>query len=227
MMIFRLDDNTIEFPPVQLAEEDGLLAVGGDLLIDRLLLAYSSGIFPWYAEDTPILWYAPHERFVLYPHELKVSKSMSKIIAKGEFTFTFNTCFEQVIKQCATVDRKDQVGTWIVAEMQEAYIQLHKQGYAHSIEVWQNECLVGGLYGVLIGRLFCGESMFSSVSNASKVALIHLTQTFDLELIDCQIYSEHLASMGAKLIESEIFYNLLRTQQYTAHGLQRILRYSE
>lgn len=226
-MIFRLDDNTIEFPPVQLAEEDGLLAVGGDLLIDRLLLAYSSGIFPWYAEDTPILWYAPHERFVLYPHELKVSKSMSKIMAKGEFTFTFNTCFEQVIKQCATVDRKDQFGTWIVTEMQEAYIQLHKQGYAHSIEVWQNERIVGGLYGVLIGRVFCGESMFSGVSNASKAALIHLTQTFDLELIDCQIYSEHLASMGAKLIESEIFYNLLRTQQYTAHGLQRVLRYSE
>lgn len=226
-MIFRLDDNSTEFPPTSLADEDGLLAVGGDLGIDRLLKAYSNGIFPWYSEETPILWYAPHERFVIYPEELKVSKSMSKIMTKGEFSFTLNQDFEQVINQCASVQRKDQDGTWIIDEMQKAYINLHQQGYAHSIEVWQNDTLVGGLYGVLVGAVFCGESMFSLVSNASKAALIHLCHDFDLKLIDCQIYSEHLASMGARLIDSEIFYNLLCKQQYTAYGLPRLLRYSE
>ncbi len=214
------------FPDPSLAEEDGLLAVGGDLQLKRLLNAYANGIFPWYSDDTPILWYAPHERFVLYPQEIKISKSMSKFLSKEEFAITFNEDFEQVIRNCARIERKDQDGTWIVDEMQSAYINLHKQGFAHSIEVWENETLVGGLYGVLVGRVFCGESMFSKVSNASKVALIYLCQQFDLELVDCQIHSEHLESMGAKLIDSKIFYNLLNNQEYTAHGLQKLFRHS-
>lgn len=225
-MIFRLDDTSILFPDSTLAEEDGLLAIGGDLRIERLLEAYANGIFPWYSEETPILWYAPHERFVLYPQEVKVHKSMAKIMGKGDFKITFDQAFEQVIQQCATIERKEQDGTWIVSEMQEAYIQLHQQGFAHSIEVWQQEELVGGLYGVLIGKVFCGESMFSKVSNASKAALIYLCHQFDLQLIDCQIHSEHLESMGAKEIDSQIFYKLLRNQAYTRHGLQKLLRYS-
>ena len=226
-MIFRLDEQQILFPDPSLAEEDGLLAVGGDLRPERLLTAYSIGIFPWYSEDTPILWYAPHERFVLFPKEIKVSKSMVKVMRKGDFRITFNQAFEQVIHNCAAIDRKDQDGTWIVDEMQAAYINLHNKGFVYSIEVWLNNELVGGLYGVLVGKIFCGESMFSKVSNASKAALIFLCQQFDLELVDCQIHSEHLESMGAKLIDSKIFYNLLRKQEYSAHGLQKLLRYSE
>lgn len=226
-MIFRLDDQKKIFPDPSLAEEDGLLAVGGDLRPERLLKAYSNGIFPWYSDDTPILWYAPHERFVLYPIDIKISKSMSKVMAKGDFKITYNQAFEHVIHNCAAIERMDQDGTWIVDEMQQAYINLHKQGFVHSIEVWQNEKLVGGLYGVLVGKVFCGESMFSKVSNASKLALIFLCQQFDLEVVDCQIHSEHLESMGAKLIDSKIFYNLLRNQEYTAHGLQKLLRYSK
>jgi leucyl/phenylalanyl-tRNA--protein transferase len=226
-MIFRLDEQRIIFPDPTLSEEDGLLAVGGNLSVDRLLNAYENGIFPWYSEETPILWYAPHERFVLYPQEIKVSKSMSKIMDKGSFEISFDTAFEHVIHNCASVDRKDQEGTWIVDEMQKAYINLHQKGFAHSIEVWQDGKLVGGLYGVLIGKVFCGESMFSKVSNASKAALIYLCKNFDLDLVDCQIHSDHLESMGAKLIDSKIFYNLLQNQQYNSHGLQKLLRYSD
>jgi len=225
-MIFRLDEQQIIFPDPTLSEEDGLLAVGGDLSLDRLLNAYANGIFPWYSEETPILWYAPHERFVLYPQEIKISKSMSKIMDKGSFEITFDIAFEHVIHNCASVDRKDQDGTWIVDAMQKAYINLHQKGFAHSIEVWQDGKLVGGLYGVLIGKVFCGESMFSKVSNASKAALIYLCKNFDLDLVDCQIHSDHLESMGAKLIDSKIFYNLLQNQQYNTHGLQKLLRYS-
>ncbi|MBD1429071.1 MULTISPECIES: leucyl/phenylalanyl-tRNA--protein transferase [Sphingobacterium] len=226
-MIFRLDEQQIIFPDPSLAEEDGLLAVGGDLSLDRLRNAYANGIFPWYSEETLILWYAPHERFVLYPQEIKVSKSMSKIMDKGSFEITFDIAFEHVIHNCASADRKDQDGTWIVDEMQKAYINLHQKGFAHSIEVWQDGKLVGGLYGVLIGKVFCGESMFSKVSNASKAALIYLCKNFDLDLVDCQIHSDHLESMGAKLIDSKIFYNLLQNQQYNTHGLQNLLRYSD
>lgn len=226
-MIFRLDEQHILFPDPSLAQEDGLLAVDGDLRVERLLNAYANGIFPWYSEDMPILWYAPHERFVLYPHEIKISKSMTKVLAKGDFKITFNQAFEEVIHNCAAIMRKDQDGTWIVDEMQKAYIDLHQQGFVHSVEVWQNDTLVGGLYGVLVGKVFCGESMFSKVSNASKAALVFLCQQFDLELVDCQIHSEHLESLGAKLINSKIFYNLLRKQEYTAHGLQKLLRHSE
>jgi leucyl/phenylalanyl-tRNA--protein transferase len=172
-MIFRLDDRLI-FPGPELAEEDGLLAVGGDLSTERLLLAYQSGIFPWYSDDTPILWYSPHERCVLYPDELKVSKSMKAVLRSDKFRVTVNQCFDKVIAACSSVKRDGQNGTWITDDMMQAYIQLNLKGFAHSVEVWQQDSLVGGLYGVQTGKVFCGESMFSLVSNASKVALVHL-----------------------------------------------------
>ncbi|MCA5005954.1 leucyl/phenylalanyl-tRNA--protein transferase [Sphingobacterium bovistauri] len=224
-MIFRLEDNSILFPDPRLADDDGLLAVGGDLRSERLLQAYFQGIFPWYSEDTPILWYAPKERFVLFPTEIKISKSMAKVMKSNAFNITFNRSFKNVISNCANVDRADQDGTWIVDDMQNAYNSLHQQGFAHSVEVWQNERLVGGLYGILVGKVFCGESMFSIVSNASKAALIYLIQNFDLELVDCQIHSEHLESMGARGVDSELFYTLLSNQKYTVNGLQKLFRY--
>lgn len=225
-MLFQLAITDNAFPDPSLAEEDGLLALGGDLCAERLLAAYARGIFPWYAMDTPILWYAPHERFVLDPKAIKVSKSMAKVIASPLFTLTFNTAFGDVIEQCAAVTRVDQDGTWIVADMKTAYQELHQLGFAHSIEVWQGGVLVGGLYGVLIGKVFCGESMFSHVSNASKAALIYLCRSFDLELIDCQIYSDHLASLGAKCIDAKEFYAKLTTQAYTINGLQQLFRHT-
>ena len=198
-MIFRLDDRIL-FPNPALAEEDGLLAVGGDLSVERLLLAYQNGIFPWYSDDTPILWYSPHERFVLYPGELKISKSMRQVLRSGVFRVTVNQSFEQVIAACAEVEREGQDGTWITGDMLAAYAEMHTAGYAHSIEVWQQEVLVGGLYGVQVGNVFCGESMFSRVSNASKTALIYLCNTGLYKLIDCQVHTRHLESMGARMI---------------------------
>jgi leucyl/phenylalanyl-tRNA--protein transferase len=198
-MIFRLDERIV-FPDPELAEEDGLLAVGGDLSPDRLLLAYRNGIFPWYSDDDPILWYSPHERFVLYPDELKVSKSMKQVIRSKRFRVSFDNCFPQVIAACAQAERIDQDGTWITGDMQQAYIKLHQLGHAHSVEVWLDDELVGGLYGVQVGRIFCGESMFSKISNASKLALISLCQTVNYQMIDCQVYTDHLASLGARMI---------------------------
>ncbi|MDF2434411.1 MAG: leucyl/phenylalanyl-tRNA---protein transferase [Mucilaginibacter sp.] len=208
-MIFRLDERNI-FPDPALAEDDGLLAVGGDLSVNRLLLAYQSGIFPWYSDDTPILWYSPHERFVLYPEELRVSKSMQKILQSNKFTITINKCFDQVIAACSVVARNGQDGTWITKEMQAAYIHLHAKGYAHSIEVWNQNDLAGGLYGVGVGKVFCGESMFSLESNASKSALIHLCG-MGYKLIDCQMHTNHLESMGARMISREEYMNALRS----------------
>lgn len=208
-MIFRLNDDLV-FPPVELAEPDGLLAVGGDLSVERLLLAYKSGIFPWYNDDTPILWYAPHERFVLYPQQLKISKSMGKVLASGCFMVTRDTCFADVIAACAQAPRAGQDGTWITADMQAAYIALHLAGHAHSVEVWHQGKLVGGAYGVAVGSVFCGESMFSKVSNASKVALIALCQNTSYKLIDCQVYTEHLESMGAGMIDREEYMSILQ-----------------
>jgi leucyl/phenylalanyl-tRNA--protein transferase len=208
-MIFRLN-NDLVFPPVELAEPDGLLAVGGDLSVERLLMAYKSGIFPWYSDDTPILWYAPHQRFVLYPHELKISKSMRKVLASGCFTVTHDNCFADVITACAQAPRAGQDGTWITADMQAAYIALHLAGHAHSVEVWQQGELVGGVYGVAIGPVFCGESMFSKASNASKVALIALCQNSNYKLIDCQVHTEHLESMGAQMIGREEYMDILQ-----------------
>lgn len=210
-MVFRLDEKEISFPDPTLAEEDGLLAVGGDLSINRLLLAYHHGIFPWFSEEDPICWYAPHERCVIYPDQVKVSKSMAKVLKDRVFEVTWNQAFPHVIRNCAMVGRKDQPGTWITTEMQEAYIALHEHGYAKSVEVWKDGVLCGGLYGVQIGEVFCGESMFSLVSNASKTALIWLCQTNAFKLIDCQLPNDHLMSLGAVMISAEEYYTLLTT----------------
>jgi len=203
-MIFQLYERLI-FPNPELAEPDGLLALGGDLTANRLLLAYQHGIFPWYSDDTPILWYSPHERFVLYPNELRISKSMRQVLRSDRFKVTVNQNFEAVINACSVVPREGQNGTWITNDMKHAYINLHRLGYAHSYEVWQNDELVGGLYGVHTGRVFCGESMFSKVSNASKIALIALVTKGLYELVDCQVYTEHLESMGAKFISRQAY----------------------
>jgi leucyl/phenylalanyl-tRNA--protein transferase len=208
-MIFRLDERLL-FPDPALAGEDGLLAIGGDLAVDRLLLAYRNGIFPWYNEDTPILWYSPHERFVLFPNELRTSKSMKQVLRSGKFRVTYDTHFEEVIAACSAAERKGQDGTWIIPEMKEAYLRLHYEGYAHSVEVWEDSQLAGGLYGVEIGNVFCGESMFSKASNASKTALIHMCQSGKYSLIDCQVHTEHLESMGARMISREEYMNILQ-----------------
>ena len=222
-MIFQLDENELVFPHPSLADEDGLLGVGGDLRTERLLLAYENAIFPWYSEDTPILWYAPHDRFVLYPQRLKITKSMQQVLRSRKFRVSCDTAFDRVIQYCASVSRKDQDGTWIVDDMQQAYSKLHREGFAHSIEVWQGEELVGGLYGVQIGKVFCGESMFSLVSNASKVALIFLAQRFGLELIDCQIPSEHLERMGAETISQKEYLHILEQQENQPYAFQASL----
>jgi len=200
--MFYLTDK-IEFPPVHSATEEGIVAVGGDLSLERLLLAYKSGIFPWFEEDAIIIWWSPDPRMVLFPEKVKVSKSMRKLINKNTFKITFNTCFEKVITCCAEVKRDGQHGTWITEEMKKAYCKLHEKGIATSVEVWQNEMLVGGLYGIDLAPIFCGESMFSKVSNASKIAFIYLAQKLkekNYTLIDCQVYTNHLASLGAEEI---------------------------
>ena len=208
-MIFRLDKRLV-FPEPDLAEPDGLLAVGGDLSTQRLLLAYQNGIFPWYSDDTPILWYSPHERFVLYPQELNISGSMRRVLNSGRFSVTADTCFNEVITACSTVPREGQDGTWITDDMKAAYNRLHAEGHAHSVEVWQNQELVGGIYGVQVGDVFCGESMFSKVSNASKTALIHVCQSGLYKLIDCQVHTDHMASMGARMISREQYMAILK-----------------
>jgi leucyl/phenylalanyl-tRNA---protein transferase len=211
-MVFQLHDTDLLFPDVSLAEPDGLLAIGGDLSTERLLLAYQSGIFPWYSDDEPICWYAPAERCVLFPQKIFISKSMQQIINRKIFTITSNTVFEDVIQYCANTNRKDQDGTWITNDMQKAYINLHKLGIAKSVEVWQNNELVGGLYGLEINNIFCGESMFSKVSNASKAALIWLCKENNYPLIDCQVRTEHLISMGAEMINRLDYGNLLHNK---------------
>lgn len=210
--IWQLDDE-LWFPPADLAldEPNGLLAVGGDLSPQRLLLAYRQGIFPWFSEGEPLLWWSPAPRMVLFPEKIKIRRSLRKRLNRGDFQCTFDQKFPEVIKQCAQL-RQDKEGTWITQPMQVAYTQLHRQGYAHSVEVWQGEQLVGGLYGLALGRVFFGESMFSCASDASKVALVALAQhleALDFVMIDCQVYSEHLASMGAEEIERDEFLSLL------------------
>jgi len=208
----------LEFPPVDSASEDGLLAVGGDLSPERLLLAYKNGIFPWFNNDSLILWWTPDPRMVLFPEKVKVSKSIRKVITDGIFTLTQNTCFETVMDYCAQIDRKGQDGTWITPEMKTAYMNLYKQGYAKSFEVWEDGELVGGLYGVDLGHVFCGESMFSLRSNASKFAFIKMAQELGekgYELIDCQVHTNHLESLGAKLIPRKEFVKILQGQLRT------------
>ena len=200
------------FPPVELADKDGLLAIGGDLSIERLLVAYRQGIFPWYNEDEPICWWCPDPRFVLFPQKLKVSKSMRKIIRDDVFTFTINTSFAAVIENCKAAPRPGQDGTWISPDVQQAYISMHNAGYAHSAEAWYNGELVGGLYGIKMGNIFFGESMFSNKSNASKFAFINYVEHLkneNIQLIDCQIYTEHLESLGAEMISRKLFSEIL------------------
>ena len=199
------------FPDIHNADPNGVLAVGGDLSIERLTLAYRNGIFPWYAEGEPIVWYSPDPRMVLYPDDLRVSKSMHQFINSKKHRVTFNTAFASVISNCKSIDRtkQGQSGTWITTEMQDAYIDLHKCGLAKSVEVWKDNELVGGLYGVEVGNIFCGESMFSKISNASKLAFIALVRQNKYALIDCQVYNSHLASLGAKEIERNVFVDYL------------------
>jgi leucyl/phenylalanyl-tRNA--protein transferase len=213
-MVFKLSEDKIWFPDAELADEDGLLAIGGDLSIQRLLLAYRNAIFPWFSEREPILWYAPNERFVLFPEKLKVSSSMQKILRSGNFKISYDQAFSEVINACADSKRRGQDGTWITDSMKSAYIQLFEHGFAHSVEVWENNLLVGGLYGVQMNHVFCGESMFATVSNASKVAMVYLCRSFNFSLIDCQVYTSHLESLGAEFISLEdylVFLNEVRS----------------
>jgi len=207
--------NKIVFPAVQLADDNGVLAIDGDLSEERLTLAYKSGIFPWFNQGEPIIWYSPNQRMVLFPKKLKVSKSMKQVLRKKEFKITFNQNFEQVIFNCKHIFRaSDQGETWITNEMEQAYINLHKKGIAKSVEVWLGDELVGGLYGIDLGTIFCGESMFSKISNASKLAFIYLVQKLEKEnykLIDCQVYNNHLASLGAEEIPREEFLKYLKS----------------
>lgn len=201
------------FPPVSDSDEDGLIAIGGDLSPERLLLAYRSGIFPWFNEGDPILWWSPDPRCVLFPEKLHVSKSMKQVLAKNHISFTMNRSFETVMRNCATVKRKDGHGTWISEEMVQAYTTLHKLGYAISAEAWEGQEMVGGLYGVLIGQVFFGESMFSKKSNASKFAFIQLIDHLHgkgIQLIDCQMRTDHLLSLGAEMIDRKTFLELLK-----------------
>jgi leucyl/phenylalanyl-tRNA---protein transferase len=204
-------DKELRFPPAEMADEDGLLAIGGDLSRERLLHAYRNGIFPWY-ENKYILWWCPDPRFVLFPSELKISSSMKQLLKKQTFEFSTNNDFNAVISQCKSISRRGQDGTWITEEMRNAYNDLHFAGYAHSAEVRLNGELVGGLYGIRLGKIFYGESMFSRYSNASKFAFIKYVEQLKsegVELIDCQVYTAHLESMGARMIPRKQFLNLI------------------
>jgi len=204
-------NKNLQFPEVNIATNDGLVAVGGDLSVDRLLLAYKEGIFPWFEDDEPILWWSPDPRFVLFPNKLKVSKSSKQILRSKKFQVTYNKDFKSVIEACALVKRHGQSSTWITNKMIDAYIRLHEAGYALSVEVWENNTLVGGLYGVDVGNgIFCGESMFAKASNASKIGFISLIQQSNYKLIDCQIYTSHLESLGAENISREAFLSYLK-----------------
>jgi len=211
-MLYQLTKE-LYFPPVDKAIDEGLLAYGGDLSTERLLLAYRSGIFPWFEDDQPILWWSPNSRMVLFPDELVVSKSMRNILNRNIFTVTFNQNFREVISNCKQIKRDGQAGTWITNEMVEAYCKLHEMGIAKSVEVWQDGALVGGLYGIDMEHVFCGESMFSKVSNASKVAFIALVgqlKASNYQLLDCQVYNEHLESLGCREIDRADFMRIIK-----------------
>jgi leucyl/phenylalanyl-tRNA--protein transferase len=202
MPVYRLSSELV-FPPAHLAMEEGLLAVGGDLSVSRLLLAYAKGIFPWYSEGEPILWWSPDPRLILYPDDLNISRRLKRILRQKRFEVTLDSAFSQVIRRCASVPRGGQAGTWITEAMIAAYTTMHQAGFAHSVETWQDNQLVGGIYGISLGGCFFGESMFHTQSNASNVALAtlvgYLTQ-WDFDLIDCQVASDHLIRMGAREI---------------------------
>jgi leucyl/phenylalanyl-tRNA--protein transferase len=210
-MFFLTKD--LYFPPVDEASYEGVLAIGGDLSVERLLLAYRSGIFPWFNEDEPILWWSPSERMVVVPQLYKVSKSIRNLINQNKFQVTFNQNFEEVIRNCQQIERNGQVDTWISEEIIDSYTKLHEMGFAKSVEVWQNGELVGGLYGVDLGHVFCGESMFSKVSNASKIAFVWLVKYLEENkylLLDCQIHNDYLEQLGAFEISRETFMRVLK-----------------
>jgi leucyl/phenylalanyl-tRNA--protein transferase len=210
-MIFSLTKEII-FPPAELAEENGILAVGGDLSPKRLIAAYSQGIFPWFSGESPIIWWSPDPRFVIFPDEIKISRSMRQVIRRGAFRITLDQRCREVIGRCRN-PRKDQDSTWITDEMMEAYIRLHEMGLAHSVEAWQGGTLAGGLYGISLGKSFFGESMFAAASNASKAAFIYLAERLerlDFRFIDCQVHTDHLESLGACYITRRNFLELLK-----------------
>jgi leucyl/phenylalanyl-tRNA--protein transferase len=210
-----LDESSyVHFPPVSSATPEGIVAVGGNLSPGMLLSAYKQGIFPWFSEGDPILWWSPDPRCVLFPGEVHVSRSMQKLLRRKRFRISFDTSFPSVIEGCRLAPRRGQQGTWITDAMQDAYIDLHELGFAHSVEVWDGEVLAGGMYGVSLGSCFFGESMFSRVQNASKVALVRFSRLMaerGLELLDCQVYSPHLETLGARQITREEFMELLQT----------------
>jgi leucyl/phenylalanyl-tRNA---protein transferase len=204
------------FPPVDEASYEGVLAIGGDLSVERLLLAYRNGIFPWFNEDDPILWWSPPERMVVVPSIYKVSKSIRNLLNQNKFEVTFNQNFKEVIKGCQQIDRREQEGTWISEEIIDSYTRLHEMGIAKSVEVWQNGELVGGLYGVDLGHVFCGESMFSKVPNASKIAFVTLIKYLKenhYKLLDCQVHNDHLEKLGAIEISRETFIRVLNSEE--------------
>jgi len=211
-MPVEISRRSLEFPDLDEADESGLLAIGGDLSIQRLKLAYSRGIFPWYEDGMPILWWSPDPRMVLFPDKMIISHSLRQSIKKQQFTITIDHAFEKVIRNCAKTPRKGEDGTWITTEMQNAYIRLHEAGYAHSAEAWLEGELVGGLYGVALGKAFFGESMFHQVTNASKVALFHLVEklsSWNFEIIDAQVYTNHLESLGGEMIPRSQYIHIL------------------
>lgn len=211
-MPFFITGEHIDFPPVELANEDGLLAIGGDLSFERLINAYKKGIFPWNNAYEPICWYCPDPRFILFPGKVKVSRSMKTIMANKKFEFSINKAFSDVIRNCRISKRKGDSGTWITDEIEEAYTMLFNKGFAHSAEAWLDDKLVGGLYGVRMGKVFFGESMFAHESNASKFAFINYVRAIEkngIELVDCQVYTPHLQSLGAEFIPRKKFNRLL------------------
>jgi len=221
MPVFLLTEK-IEFPPPHLAREDGLLAIGGDLSQNRLLLAYRMGIFPWFSDDEAIMWWCPDPRLVLYPDELRIPKSLRKVLNKNLFQITVDTAFKEVITECAQVRTEAGEGTWIVEEMIAAYCKLHESGFAHSIEAWYHHKLAGGLYGISMGGCFFGESMFTRVNNASKVTLVFLSEylkSLSFDIIDCQVTTEHMMRFGARTIPRDFFLNQLQ-QSITAPDLK-------
>lgn len=211
MIPYLPEGSRIPFPPVDAAlmHPNGLLCVGADLSPERLLMAYRNGIFPWFGEDEPIMWWSPDPRCVIFPEHIKISRSLRKVLKKQPFELRWNSAFSKVIDACAG-PRRDSDETWITGDMRRAYIQLHSMGHAHSLECWQEDELVGGLYGLACGRVFCGESMFSYRADASKVALVHLAQCGHYQLIDCQLPTEHLMSMGATTIDRTHFIEILQ-----------------
>ncbi|MDG1794480.1 MAG: leucyl/phenylalanyl-tRNA--protein transferase [Flavobacteriaceae bacterium] len=205
--------SAIEFPPLNQANADGLLALGGDLSPERVFYAYQNGIFPWYESDQPLLWWAPDPRFVLYPDRLRISKSTKQLLKSHQFEITVNRDFKAVIEACANVKRNAQSGTWITNDMIETYCELHQRGIAKSVEVWQNKSLVGGLYGIELGdTIFCGESMFSHVSNASKIGFITFIRNSNYTLIDCQLHTDYLESLGAEHISRSQFMEYIKRE---------------